>query len=668
MFSKIAINNVKRSFRDYSIYFLTLTLAVCIFYSFNSIDSQNALLEIDTNPIYMSTLSNLIAGTSVFVSFVLGGLILYANHFLIKKRKKELGIYMTLGMSKGSISKILIFEALIIGLFSLIVGIILGIIMSQGISVLAANILEVDLDRYRFIISTNAIIKSCVYFGIIYLLVMMFNQFTISKHRLIDMLNADKKNEELKLKNSFVSVLIFIVSITLIVVAYFRVLKTGLDAENEALIATIVMGTIGTLLFFFSLSSIVIHIVQTSKSIYLKDINIFVLRQISNKINTNFLSMTLICLMLFLTISMIFAAFDIKGMNDRNASANSAFDATAFLIADSKSADPNENDIEFYLNKINFKFEAYEKHTFYNEYKLNFTIADLLAKYLTEQESVTLQENYMDDSVTAIKISDYNSIMELTGQEGMLLQEHEILVVSNYGQFITALPEFMKHEKKIMIENEEYAIKNELPIEANIKITGGNKFFYLIIPDNFNGYLRLESSNFNVIYDDDFVKQSEEKFSHLFNLLDDNTYRDISPAFVLGKTMKQLKDRENVGAAMFVFLGLFLGLIFIISSSAIMALQQLSDASDSLNRYKTLRKIGVSEQLINKAILRQCLVYFLLPLSLAVCHSLVGLKAVSYMFSFHYSSVIVSSLLLVIIYTGYFYATYAGIKQIVKNQ
>lgn len=667
MFSKIAINNVKRSFRDYSIYFLTLTLGVCIFYSFNSIESQKPILEMNKNADFMMTLNFLMAGTSVFVSFVLGGLMVYANNFLIKKRKKELGIYMTLGMSKGKISKILTLETLLIGVLSLVVGLGLGIIVSQGLSILVANILMVDLNKYKFMISLSALIKSVVYFGIIYLLVMIFNQFTISKYKLIDMLNASKKNEEVKLKNSFVSVLIFTLSMVLLVTAYARILKTGLNAENVELVVTILMGVIGTLLFFFSLSNFFIHIVQKSKGIYLKDINIFVLRQINNKINTNFLSMTVICLMLFLTITLLFTAFDLKGTIDRNSAGNKAFDATAFLVVDNENDDPNINDIQEYLNEIDFSFEAYEKHSFYNEYKLTISIENMLSKYLSEQERIDLEENYLDGAISAIKISDYNSILTLKGQEPINIMENEVLVVSNYGQVNSALSEYMTNENTIHLEDKAYTIKNKSPIEENVKITGGSKFFYLIIPDNFTGGLQLEFSSFNVIYDDSYSEKSEEKFSNLFNNLSEDKYRDVSPALVFGSTKDQQEDRENGMAAIVVFLGLFLGLIFIITSAAVMALQQLSDASDSLERYKSLKKIGVTEKLINKAILRQSLIYFLVPLVLAVIHSIVGISAVSEIFTFHFKSMLVSSLFLVIIYGSYFYATYVGVKNIVKN-
>lgn len=667
MFSKIAINNVKRSFKDYSIYFLTLTLGVCIFYSFNSLDSQYAIQEMNKNTIFRESLELLMSGTSVFVSVILGGLIVYANNFLIKKRKRELGLYMTLGMSKGKISRILIVETLLIGVVSLIVGIGLGIIVSQGLSVLTANILSMDLDKYKFVFSFGAMMKSIVYFGIIYLLVMIFNQFTISKYKLIDLLNASKRNEEVKLKNPFVSVLTFILSVAFLIFAYMRILETGLNAEDTDLIITILMGVFGTLLFFFSLSSFFIQIAQKNKGFYFKNINIFVLRQINNKVNTNFLSMTIISLMLFLTISLIFTAFDLKGTIDKNTANTTPFDASAFLVVNQEEEDPAVNDIEAYLNNIDFTFEAYEKHAFFDEYLLDLTIEDLLAQYLSDEEKIAIQENYMYGPVSALKISDYNAIINLTGQESVDLKEDEILVVSTYGKMIQALPEYMKNEENIIIEDKAYKIKNDMPIEENIKINRGSNFFYLIIPDNFTGNLQLEYTSFNVIYEDRYIEKSEEKFTTLFNDLDENKYRSINPGLVIGSTENQIKEQEKGSAALFIFLGLFLGLIFIISSAAVMALQQLSDASDSLERYKSLKKIGVTDKMINGAILKQCLIYFLLPLGLAVIHSIVGIKAVSGMFHFNYESVLISSIILVIIYGGYFYATYVGVKNIVKG-
>jgi putative ABC transport system permease protein len=671
MFFKLAINNVKRSYRDYSIYFLTLTFAVCIFYSFNSIAAQGAILEMSKSTAdFMSTIEKLIAGTSAFVSLILGGLITYANNFLIRRRKKELGIYMTLGMSKRKISKILIFETMLIGLLSLVIGVLLGIIVSQGLSVITARLLAVEISQYKFIISVNAIMKSAIYFGIIFLLVMVFNQVTISKYKLIDMLNAAKKNEEIKIKNTLSLILTLISSIIILGVAYTMILKIGITSESILVLVAIVLGVLGTLLFLFSLSNFFVYIVQKSKKVYLKDLNIFVLRQVHNKINTNFLSMSVICLMLFLTITLLFTMFGYKSIYDRMLEGNTSFDASSWLIADK---DQKEYEIEDYLDSIQFEFESYEKYAFFREYRLNITIADLLSEYLSEQEQIDFKYNYMDGPVSALRISEYNEILQLKGKEPMDLKDNEVLVVSNYGKINNALHDFLKFENSINIDNKAFDIKNNEPIEGNIITTASYlDYFYLIIPDTFKGDLQLETSGFNVVYEAGKSVISEQKFSDLFNQLSSSRYTDGSSMLIFGNTIDQVHARAYGSTATIVFLGIYLGIVFLISSTAVLALQQLSDASDSLERYNSLKKIGASEKIINKAILTQNVIYFMVPMALAIIHSIVGINVVNEIFRTYNQSLIGKSLLmialtLIIIYGGYFYATYVSFKNIVKH-
>lgn len=668
MFFKIAINNVKRSFNDYFIYFLTLTFAVCIFYSFNSIEAQNSMIEMGKSTSeFMGTLNTLIAGASVFVAFILGGLIAYANNFLIKKRKRELGIYMTLGMSKSKVSKILIIETILIGLISLVFGIILGIIVSQGLSIITTKLLAFNIIKYKFIISVNAMIKSTIYFGIIFFVGMILNQITISKYKLIDMLNASKKNEKIRINNPFLSIVIFLISVAALVVAYILILEVGLTPENNLFIVSIIMGIIGTLLFFFSLSNFFVYAIQKNKKIYFKDLNIFVLRQINNKINTNFLSMTVICLMIFLTITLLFTMFSFKGSYDKLIKGNTSFDGTIQLFINQE--DQKIKDIKEYMDIMDFKYNAYEKQAFFNEHKINITISDLLNKYLTEQEKKDFAENYLDGAVSIIKVSEYNSIIQLKGQPPISISEDEVLIVSNYEQMNNALNMFLANENTINIDNVNYTIKSEVPIRENIVTTGSYlNFFYLIVPDNFSGELNLHSTGLNVMFEGN--KQSEEIFSNFLNNISENVeYRSIQ---VIGNTIELVNLRVYGSTTMLIFLGVYLGIVFLVSSAAVLALQQLSDISDSLDRYKSLKKIGVNDKLINKSILQQNLIYFMIPLVLAIIHSIIGMIVINRIFSAYSSSIIGSSSLMIslalfVIYGGYFYATYVRSKNIVRN-
>jgi putative ABC transport system permease protein len=672
MFFKIAMNNVKRSFKDYSIYFLTLTFAVCIFYSFNSIEAQTSLLEIGkSTKTYVATLNKLIAGTSVFVSFILGGLIIYANNFLIKKRKKELGIYMTLGMAKAKISRILILETFLIGLLSLVAGVLLGIIVSQGLSVITAKLLVVDMNKYRFIVSISAIIKSSIYFGIIFLLVMIFNQIIISKYKLIDMINAARKNENIKLKNPVVSIVIFLLSAAALIKAYSMVLKVGVAPDNATFIYSILLGVIGTLLCFYSLSTFLINVLQKSKKIYLKNLNIFILRQINNKITTNFLSMTTICLMLFLTITLLFTMFGYKGTLDTMLKGSTSFDASAKLDINIK--DKKIKDIKESLEKANFKFEPNEKHVFFTEYKLELSLNHLLSKYLSQKEQRELQLNYTDGPISAVKVSEYNSIRQLLGQQAISLKDNEILVVSNYEKTINAFDIFMKNENSAVIGNKTYSIKNKAAIEENlISSKASLDFLYFIIPDNFQGTLKPHASSFNAIFQGNNYEKSKERFSNLFAELEKYRYEKDDFMLVYGNTLEQLYASVYGPSALIVFLGIYLGIVFLISSAAVLALQQLSEASDSLHRYNALKKIGATEKMINKSILVQTLIYFMVPLGLAIIHSAVGITVANKMLRTGNKSIIQGSslmiaLALIVIYGGYFYATYFNFKRIVKT-
>ncbi len=286
MYSKIAVGNVKKSFKDYAIYFLTLTLAVCIFYSFNSMESQKAIKDVGS----LDELMKLMSQVSVFVSVVLGSLILYANNFLIKKRKKELGIYMTLGMGKRKISKILVMETFLVGVISLISGLVLGIGVSQGLSTFALKLFDLPINQYKFAVSTGAIGKTVLYFGIMFLVVMIFNVSIISKYKIIDLLTAGRKNQDVKFKNPIIYLIAFVLCALSLGFAYKSILKVGLNPNDPMFFISIVLGILGTVLFFFSLSGFILYVVKKNKKVYFKGLNIFVVRQINSKVNTNFIS------------------------------------------------------------------------------------------------------------------------------------------------------------------------------------------------------------------------------------------------------------------------------------------------------------------------------------------------------------------------------------------
>lgn len=676
MYFKIALNNARKSFKDYSIYFLTLTLGVCIFYAFNSIGDQKAFLELGKRQAeYIKVLQGLISGISVFISCVLGGLILYANNFLVKKRKKELGIYMTLGMGKNKISKILTYETALVGIISLVVGLGVGIIVSQGISAFASKLFEVSLSNYKFLLSTDAILKTVLYFGIIFILVMIFNTFVISKYKLIDMLTAAKKNEDIKIKNPILTAIIFFISLVLLGVAYKLVIKVGLNPTDRMFLVSIVLGILGTLLLFFSLAGFVLYVLQRNKNIYLKGLNIFVLRQMNSKINTNFLSMTVICLMLFLTISTLATGLSFKNALEKGLENTTPFDASAtyYIDEDSKIKTAEES-----IKELGFKFNPEDKIVSYNEYKLEKTnLESLLNKNAEGKNIKDIVEAMTYKGTNAISISSYNDIRALSGEKSVSLANNEVLISSNLGEVENTLKNILKNNEKIEIDGKEYKIANNAligegkVIKEAFESTGmTNNFFTLIVPDNIVSNLKPIANKINI----NFPKNSneEERVQKLFNEYRDGVVDSSKYGFVNGYTKARIYEDNNGMTNIVLFIGIYLGVIFLISSTAVLALQQLSEASDSIDRYKSLRRIGVSQKMINKSIFTQVSIYFGLPLVVALVHSMVAIKVVNaFLTVFNKPDIGVSSLvtalIMVIVYGGYFYATYTGYKSTVKN-
>ena len=682
MYSKIAIGNVKKSFKDYSIYFLTLTLAVCIFYSFNSIESQKAILDINkSQEEYMTLVTTLISYVSVFVSFILGGLILYANNFLIKKRKKELGIYMTLGMGKAKISSILLIETSIVGILSLIAGLVLGVVVSQGLSLFTAKLFDVGMTEFKFIVSGSAILKTVLYFTLIFGVLMIFNTRIISKYKLIDMLTAERKSEDIKIKNPIVSSIIFIVAMIILGTAYYLVTKSGLAPDKLEFKLSIVFGIIGTAGFFYGIAGFLLAIIQRSKNIYLKKLNIFVTRQVSSKVNTNFVSMTVISLMLFVTIVVLSTGLSFKSAIEKGTIA--PYDASIKLFTDEDSTYKSMEDV---LKEINYEFTNNEP-IFISGYVIKGIDANTILKdYAVGEFKKSLDAGKQRwEYIDAIKISDYNKIRSLYGEESLNINNNEILVTSNFTSAKDSVKNFIENSPKVNIKGKEYKVANkEYLSEAVYNSEIADNVLTIIVPDDFKD-MTLDAAYMNMNYKNPNDPAEEEEMINLFNSL--SGYKSdgaFSSSYTRGEedeihnlpmiryTKSQVYEASKGLTTMLLYIGLYLGLVFLISSAAVLALQQLSEASDSSERYKALKKIGATEKMINKTIFTQTVIYFAMPLILAIVSSIVGISVVNKFIALYGKPNIGPTALftlgiLVIVYGGYFYVTYTGYKSIVKN-
>lgn len=654
MYFKMALKNVRKSFKDYTIYFLTLTLAVCIFYSFNSINSQQimSLMEKSSSN-YAKSLIKIISYVSVFVSIILGCLVLYANNFLIKRRNRELAIYMTLGMSKRKISKILISETLIALAVSLVGGFIAGTIASQIFSVLVLNLFKIKLDEYIFVISVSAIGKTIFYFGLIFFIVMVFNIFLVSKYKIIDLLNMGRKNERIRFNNPVVYLTAFTLSVISLAYSYNKALTSHLNFEDNTVLKIILFGTAGTVLFFYSVSGTLLYIAKKNKSFYFKKLNIFLINQIGSKVKTNFISMSVISLMLFITIVALSTGISMKNSMEASLKQCTPYDASGSIYID----DNSNKSIKDELKDLKVTNDLGEEYAFLNRYLSNIPASDYIDR---------------EGNLIFLKESEYNENRRMKGESTLELNDHEVYILSAYAEEAETINEFIKEHNTININDEEYEIKNDKVTKENITtdFTEDN-LFTVVINDKFCDNLKLIESDVNIKYSDDKKEQCEDKYLELhdkYGYGSDNSKNTIK---VYTRESEYEKNIQITGTVLIAVI--YLGLVFLITSMAVLAIHVLCETNDSYGRYISLKKIGVNERMINKTLFHYILIIFSLPVIVGVINSIVGIKA-SIKSALMYDnpdiikSAFVTMFILLCVYMLYFIAAYTGCKNIVKSK
>ena len=674
MYFKLAFKNIKKSYKNYVIYFLTLIFGICIFYTFNSIESQSVMMELNEQKQSAFMMAEQLIGYfSVFIAFVLGFLIVYANNYLIKRRKKEFGIYMTLGMENGSLSKMIFLETLFIGAISLGIGVVLGIMLSQALSVLTAYMFQVDLTKFQFVFSPLGFKRTVLCFSIIYLVVLIFNFISVRKIKLIDLLTASKRNEKPTIKNLWVSVILFLVSVGILGIAYYKVIHDGIAfASFNALGLPILLGCIGTFIFFYSLTGFFLKVIQGNKKFYLRDLNMFVMKQISSKINTTFVSLSFICLMLFLAICTFSGGLGINRAINADLKDLTKFDVTFW-------SNSGEN-IENLLKEKNIDISNIAKED------SNMVMYDSGVKYsnFLSKEGMTAMKNYFpvanDNDILVIGENGYNNTLKLLGKEPVNLKENQYLAVGNIDEMKKWVNESLENGnmdqmKKLVNKSSENGKKINISGKtlepANKKYENINLYNFtmkgdiliFVVKDSLLEGLKPVSSRFNMMLKDN--SNTKEELESIRDQLVESQVYSI--------TKKEIYDNAAGLGATMAYLGIYLGLIFIITSAVVLAIQQLTESTDNVERYRLLKEIGVDQKMINKAIFTQVGVYFMLPLSLAIVHSIVGLKISSTIVGVFGNAsimpnIIITAIIFVIIYGGYFLATYLGAKKNINER
>ena len=682
MLFKLSIKNIARSIKDYAIYFFTLILGVAIFYIFNAIESQTVMMNVSSSTYEIIDLMNsMLSGVSVFVAFILGFLIIYANRFLMKRRNKEFGIYLTLGMSKRKVSLILFFETLIVGCISLVIGLVLGTALSQVMSLLVANMFEAKMTEFEFVFSTSACIKTLIYFSVMYVLVMIFNTYNVSRCRLIDLLNANKKSEKIKMKNPWLCVTIFIISVCVLGYAYFCVTAGVTDMQTaDKILIPIALGAVSTFFIFWSLSGLLLKIFMSMKNVYYKGLNSFILRQFSSKINTTVFSMTIICLMLFFTICILSSAISIRNSMTSNLEQMAPVDIqlnkkmdlpvnsgySEAVIEDSKIS------VSETLDRLGFDTDKYFKDVLeFDIYASNdILVRDTLGDYYAE---VSKQFPYLayDAAESFIKVSDYNKVAKLYGLDQIHLDSNEYVIIADFDSWIDIRNQSLEKGTPINLNGFTLTPKYDECKDGFIYMASNHiNTGIFIVPDEVLEGVSRESELLVANYKANTDEERQE-IEDMIVATGNSAY--ASNTDIEASTKLSLYEGSIGLGAMITFIGLYLGIVFLIASAAILALKELSESTDNKERFRMLRKIGTDEKMLNRALFRQIGIFFIFPLVLAVIHSIFGIKFCTYILETFgkgelVKSIIMTAGIIVFIYGGYFLITYFASKNIIKER
>jgi putative ABC transport system permease protein len=409
---------------------------------------------------------------------------------------------------------------------------------------------------------------------------------------------------------------------------------------------------------------------MTMKGMYYRSLNSFTFRQISSKVNTMVLSMTVICLMLFVTICMLAAAFTIRNSMNSNI----------------KELCPADFEADVYINDTE---HSYDLEKMYNEAGEDITedFSDYAHFYGYSDIDFTLEKSFGDsadgiramyqnlmlDSVEeVVKVSDYNALMRLYGREELSLDEGSYIVLCNYGSMKNLRDSALEKGMEINVFGKTLRSQYDSCVDGFISLTSSKaNLGIVIVPDDVvdESCVHVEYFIGNYLSEDKEAAEKTvgEKFDKVMSVSD-----TVVNFYERNSRIEIKADSIGLGAIA-TFIGLYIGLVFLIASGAILALKELSESVDSVGRYEMLRKIGADEKDLGRSLLRQTGIFFLIPLLLACLHSVFGMRFAARTLEFIGTenigkSMTVTTMIILLIYGGYFLITFFSSKSIVKER
>lgn len=720
MLCKLAWGNVRRAGKDYLVYLLTLTLAVTVFYAFNTISVQaDLVLEEEGMPELLGTV---MSGLTMFLAVVMGFLMVYANNFIMKRRKKEFGLYQVLGMSRGQVSRVMAMETAIVSGGALALGIVLGVGFSQVMTFFTASLFKTQIRDFHFFFSVPAFLITVGCLVAIFLVTLVFNLGVVRRAKVIDLMSAGRKNEAIKTRNPIVSAAIFILGTVLIGIAYFRLLRDGLpvdsapseiDAAMNQFMLTTGIVVAGTILFFFGLSGFLLKALQGARSLYWHGLNMFTVRQLSAKVNTVSFSMAIISMILFLAITSVTGGMSIASVMNTSVERSTIADYSRVVmylgenvvndptytgdapmrlatepvdimelsrsnVIDKGTSEERSFDLAGILGS-HVQVETYDSRPIGTELPL-VSLNDLAAAVDMPMPKGTNSSNASMMGLMVMKESDYNRYLDFRGKEHVDLGDDGYLITSDMGESVN------KIYNADMREGVEVELGGRTlrPVADHVD-EAASSFFNssmgsnsgtIVVPDELvdASGLPLYASYFLGDYREGLTYDETEGYVRQDRSWDKILNADGSESAIWGMEATRAQSYESTNSmnGLISYLAIYIGFVLVVACAAILTIQQLSGVADSGKNCRILSELGTSNREIMRSVLVQQAIFFVFPLLMGVAHSFVALQVVIEIVALFGrmsigGTVGVTCGIFLLCYGGYFAVTYVMSKGIVQD-
>lgn len=688
MLCKLAWGNVRRAGRDYLVYLLTLTLGVTVFYAFNTISMQVDIAGIDEKGL-AQVMGSMLGDLTYFLAGVMAFLMVYANNFIMKRRKKEFGLYQVLGMGRGRVATIMALETVIVSVVAFVAGIVLGVGLSQLMTFFTASLFKTQIANFHFFFSVHAFNLTLVCMLVMFVLTLLLNLRAVRRTKLIELMGAERRNESIKTRNPWIAIAIFAVGVVLVGVAYYRLLRDGFpltatdsklqEAMNQFGITT-AMVTVGTFALFWGLSGMLIKLLQSLRSVYWRGLNMFTVRQLAAKVNTVCFSMGVIAMLLFLAITSVTCGMSIANVMNENLERYNPVDVSqtyVYYTPDTldyykEYVNPSEADRMVLADTTVDLYSAWHGDPWHGDRKgksadnndetgKKVSIADVAGEHVQIDSYLSYPLGGSDPSVTPSEMcktmgeklprafggsnadtmglfvtpaSQYNKLRQMMGEEPVSIGLDQYLLTCDMGGDLGDLyTKYMAGGHTLTLGGHELkpaTDKSDKDTAAIANSAMSSNPGTVVVADELLSQLKLQpySSSLLVNYKQgmDTTEADESiKYTVLDNLLVDGKEPGSWGIFITRSEMYTQAAQMN---GMISYLAIYIGFVLVVACVAILSIQQLSNVADGSRSYRVLAQIGCDDRQIRHSVMAQQAVFFLFPLAVGLAHSFVALKVI----------------------------------------